>query len=82
MALKTAEEYVERLRKMASNTNLSSSAECSGSNIILALGSVKTVSRDNAELAARFSVIAGEFWPGIAEVLQVERLVPVAQGSP
>jgi len=36
---------------------------------------------DNAELTGRFSVITGDFWLGIAEVLQVERLVPEAQSA-
>jgi hypothetical protein len=36
---------------------------------------------DNAELTGRFSVIAGGLWLGIAEVLQVERLVPEARSD-
>jgi len=35
----------------------------------------------NAELTGRFSVIAGELSLGIAEVLQVERLVPEARSA-
>jgi len=35
----------------------------------------------NAELTGRFSVIAGELSLGVAEVLQVERLVPKARSA-